>query len=182
MILNFMTTWPKTMPEHLAGKSTNFAEAIWNTLFKTNIVSTEDYRFWEPERNEVSTCLLDNIQKLHTIREDKHYRWRTGMDIHFYVFARTKARLQFAPVVKVKRIQSIEIEIAGFNKDGHVAGALVKIDGKYLGGYNHLKELPSCKHVRRLALNDGFDSVQDFFAYFNKDFTGKIIHWTDLKY
>lgn len=28
----------------------------------------------------------------------------------------------------------------------------------------------------------GFDSVKDFFRYFNKDFKGKIIHWTDLKY
>ena len=41
----------------------------------------------------------------------------------------------------------------------------------------------SCEPIlRELAKNDGFESVEDFFAYFNKDFKGKIIHWTDLQY
>jgi len=30
--------------------------------------------------------------------------------------------------------------------------------------------------------NDGFESLQDFFNWFNKPFRGKIIHWTDFKY
>ena len=34
----------------------------------------------------------------------------------------------------------------------------------------------------KLAINDGFDSIEKFFEWFNKDFTGKIIHWTNLKY
>jgi hypothetical protein len=34
----------------------------------------------------------------------------------------------------------------------------------------------------RLARNDGFDSVEDFFSFFPEDFKGKIIHWTDLRY
>ena len=33
-----------------------------------------------------------------------------------------------------------------------------------------------------LVQNDGFASISDFFKFFNKDYTGKIIHWTDLKY
>lgn len=28
----------------------------------------------------------------------------------------------------------------------------------------------------------GFDTIEEFFAYFNEDFVGKIIHWTDLRY
>ncbi len=28
----------------------------------------------------------------------------------------------------------------------------------------------------------GFDSVEDFFRWFDTDFKGKIIHWTDLRY
>ena len=33
-----------------------------------------------------------------------------------------------------------------------------------------------------LVQNDGFASISDFLKFFNKDYTGKIIHWTDLKY
>ena len=36
--------------------------------------------------------------------------------------------------------------------------------------------------METLAIADGFDSIEDFFKYFTNDFTGKIIHWTDLKY
>lgn len=36
--------------------------------------------------------------------------------------------------------------------------------------------------IEELAMNDGFESVDQFFAWFNKDWKGKIIHWTDLKY
>jgi ribonuclease HIII len=38
------------------------------------------------------------------------------------------------------------------------------------------------KEIETLAQNDGFNTIYDFFAYFNEDFTGKLIHWTDLKY
>jgi hypothetical protein len=33
-----------------------------------------------------------------------------------------------------------------------------------------------------IARHDGFDSVNDFLDWFSEDFTGKLIHWTDLKY
>lgn len=36
--------------------------------------------------------------------------------------------------------------------------------------------------IEKIAINDGFDSVDDFFSWFKDDFTGKIIHWTNLKY
>ena len=34
----------------------------------------------------------------------------------------------------------------------------------------------------RLMTNDGFDSPEDFFEWFDEDFEGKIIHWTHFKY
>jgi len=37
-------------------------------------------------------------------------------------------------------------------------------------------------YLKTLARNDGFESVDDFFKWFNADFQGKIIHWTDFKY
>jgi hypothetical protein len=36
--------------------------------------------------------------------------------------------------------------------------------------------------VELLARNDGFESVEDFFKWFDNDFEGWIIHWTDKKY
>lgn len=35
---------------------------------------------------------------------------------------------------------------------------------------------------KTLALNDGFESVKQFFQWFNEPFVGKLIHWTDSKY
>jgi len=36
--------------------------------------------------------------------------------------------------------------------------------------------------MEQLAINDGFDCIDDFFAWFNTDFTGKIIWFVDKKY
>ena len=38
------------------------------------------------------------------------------------------------------------------------------------------------EEIQKLSLNDGFDSCEDFFAWFNEDFSGKIIHWTPFRY
>lgn len=96
------------------------------------------------------------------------------MDIHFVVGNRTPKRYQFAPVVKCVSVQEI------FMSYDKVNGLEISIDGKY--------------HYWRssdLAINDGFDSLEAFEEYFIKVckqdkahqcFTGKIIHWTNLKY
>jgi hypothetical protein len=36
--------------------------------------------------------------------------------------------------------------------------------------------------IDELARNDGFDSTDQFFCYFDKDFSGRIIHWTNTRY
>lgn len=56
-------------------------------------------------------------------------------------------------------------------------GFRVSINGRELEGYE----------VEELAINDGFEAVEDFEDYFikqmeNDEFSGKIIHWTDFKY
>jgi len=38
------------------------------------------------------------------------------------------------------------------------------------------------KEIEILAINDGFESVDDFIKYFQKGFIGQIIHWTELRY
>ena len=36
--------------------------------------------------------------------------------------------------------------------------------------------------MERLAKNDGFETMDDFWSFFNQDYQGMIIHWTDTKY
>ena len=86
------------------------------------------------------------------------------------VFNRTKNRFQFAPVLECKAVQEIQI-VYDLQEECDYARS-VYVDG------DELYE----KEIEKLALNDGFDSIPHFFQWFNDDFKGKIIHWTELKY
>ncbi|MGJ1360269.1 hypothetical protein ACR79K_26545 [Sphingobacterium siyangense] len=109
--------------------------------------------------------------KLHTIRHDENGRWKPGMDIHFVINSRTKDRFQFAPVVKCSGVQQIEI-VHRKSETHHVSWVNIKVDGRLL----------SYTEANILLQNDGFDSIGDFLKYFNKDFKGRLIHWTNLRY
>jgi hypothetical protein len=151
------------------GRATHFIAKIWN-----GFVKSDDYNFfleWNWDNEIIITNLDDKFlsadakPKLHTIREDNANRWTAGTLIHFIINNRTPDRLQFAPVIPVVRTQKISIY-------PNWSGVTVQIDGLY----------KSLEEIKILAINDGFDSVEDFYAYFNRNFTGKIIHWTNLKY
>jgi hypothetical protein len=171
--LGFSTQWPMSM-----GKgSTNFIPKIWKGLIlnkymhKNNILN---FILGTPQKIldilPLTSEVLDSVQKIHTIRKDEKNLWKPGRQIHMVVFNRTKNRFQFAPVIEVKSVQKVEIGYL------YIANGLyepyVKVDGKIL----------KPKQVKLLAQNDGFDSVNHFFDWFNNNFTGKIIHWTNLKY
>jgi len=112
-----------------------------------------------------------NHPKIHTIRRDASNRWKTGNLIHFYIYTYTKNQFQFAPILKCVSTQ--KIDIVWHDADGFkCAIPNVYINNRWIVG----------EDLKQLALNDGFISVNDFFAYFNTDFTGKLIHWTNLKY
>ncbi|NYJ27537.1 hypothetical protein [Allomuricauda sp. ARW1Y1] len=116
--------------------------------------------------------------KKHTIRDDKKNRWKVGNLIHPVINNRTPERFQFAPITKCTGVQKIEIS----HFSDHVEFI---IDDKFFGNVFHhgldmVYEYHNC--IRELAVNDGFDSIEQFLKWFDKDFTGKIIHWTDLKY
>lgn len=121
--------------------------------------------------------------KIHTIREDKNNRWKAGMDIHMVINNRTKNRFQFAPVVKCVSVQEIEIDSYESDIKSHFTYS------KHLGNYRYKVfrvwidgKMRPIRELEKLAINDGFDSAEDFFKYFNKDFKGKLIHWSNLKY
>lgn len=151
------------------GKPNYFIEKIWKALILYNLSSRGFVEFcYQPyfkKFGETVPMSATLFPKLHTIRLDPHIRWKPGMDIHPVINNRTANRFQFAPVIKCVGVQEIEIKYTGMI-------VTVFIDGK-----DRHTDI-----VTKLAINDGFENIADFFAYFNKDFTGKIIHWTDLKY
>jgi len=103
--------------------------------------------------------------KIHTIREDKYNRWYAGRIIQFW-FGNPRN-------VKNNPYQ--------FKEGICTSTQIIEIKNKCIYIENRELKLLSDK-VNLLAIQDGFDSVHELFEWFNKDFTGKVIHWTDYKY
>ena len=172
MILPFST--------QLNGKPTYFVEKIWSSLMP---------KYAEPKYNPMRYILpqvyfecIDkgflnmnpHNAKYHTIREDKKERWKPGRKIDFFINCRQKSMFRFAPVLPVVSVQKVTMSYLW----GKVI--MITIAGREM--------YPSEKE--QFAMNDGFDNWESFFEYFydviknteDNFFTGKIIHWTDLKY
>lgn len=175
MILPFST--------QLNGKPTYFVEKIWEGLLRTvkddvqyiahlNAYEEQFGKHWDflPEESERMTN-----PKIHTIREDKKERWKPGTKIDFFINCRQKDMFRFAPVLPVVSVQKIEIIWVGFSDSFR---PWVRIDKKNICTIDDTHN----DRMLQLAKNDGFDTIEDFFAYFNEDFTGKLIHWTACKY
>lgn len=160
MILSFSQT--------LNNQRTLFVEKITQGLY-TNPATKALMQAYEWPKKEswsyIWSCRNDLNDKLHTIRIDEKNRWHAGRLIHFVINNRSKNHWQFAPVLPCISTQKIEMVW----RNGVF---LVFIEGKLLNNEQTLQ----------LALNDGFESEEEFRSYFNTDFTGKIIHWTNLKY
>lgn len=168
MILSFST--------QLNGKPTYFVEKIHKgfRLQELNIKAAIDPAIhYTADYNFIAKDKLSH--KIHTIRDDEKDRWQPGTKIDFFINCRQKNMFRFAPSITVVSVQLIEIV---YYTDREVLlndlppKKRVAIDG------NILKEA----EILQLAQNDGFDTVEEFFEYFNEDFTGKLIHWTDKKY
>lgn len=180
MILPFST--------QINGKPTYFVESIWEGLMRYIFEEDKEYisylnlhkrtfgEYWDwfPEDHQ----RLEN-PKIHTIREDKNERWKPGTKIDFFINCRQKNMFRFAPVLPVVSVQKVEIK--WFDLFGKKM-VRVFIDNQSFACVKFDSELIVTGKILLFSQNDGFDSVEDFFAYFNEDFTGKIIHWTDLKY
>lgn len=164
MNLSVSTHWPPKMPGHLAGQPTNFRVGILNSLLSNYPIAKQ---------------VIESSPKVfrfkpHTIREDKNNRWKPGMRIHFFEWtgkAYRSKQFKFAPLTECVSVQAIEIVWHDTEGNRYVNPAIY-VDDVWMVG----------KDLETLAHNDGFDTVCDFYAWFNQDFYGRIIHWTDLKY
>ena len=165
MILPFQTQFKDGTPTHFISK-------IWESLLSLDNYM-ELYYSMESVITKVdsldSQLFAENVTgKLHTIREDAHDRWHEGRLIHPVVFNRSKNQFQFAPTLVCKSVQKIEI----IRNSDYLNETTVKVDGRSI----------SEKEIQQLAWNDGFSNLIAFWLWFQEGFTGKIIHWTNLKY
>jgi hypothetical protein len=126
--------------------------------------------------------ILNGIKK-HTFREDKKGRWKPGVLIHFATGVRTIFYNCFMKGI-CKSTQSVQINYFKsytFLTYKEFMSLEVVIDGNLF--YKLENGMVTFDNgMIELAKNDGFDSREDFFKWFDEDFEGKIIHWTDLKY
>lgn len=143
---------------------------------------------WHTEKNPAPTYFMEKIlqgagyywakraqPKIHTLRSDPHNRWKPGRKIEM-VYRGPKYSIlshfnKGIPELETcVSIQRIEIKVI---KDGKWSFYEINIDG----GKALTRE-----QAQVLAINDGFDSIYDFEKWFNKDWSGKLIHWTDYRY
>lgn len=175
MILPFST--------QLNGKPTYFVERIHKGIRENYMLAPVDPSIHYPK--DYNFVAKDKLPaKLHSIREDKSDRWKPGTKIDFFINCRQKDMFRFAPVLSVVSIQEIEIKYFSRGKKKQIT---IFIDKKkyvcidYTFGVN-VTDFDKQKLMLEFVKNDGFDSLKDFINYFNKDYKGKIIHWTDKKY
>lgn len=169
MILPFST--------QINGKPTYFVEKIWQGFPNQEQYLDEWFQLESKiyEGYEFSPDASGMQPKLHTIREDELDRWNPGEMIDFYIRTKENFMFCFAPSVPVVSTQKIYMSYAY----GNIIE--ISINGKEITDWNLKKQM---------AINDGFDSWDDFVDYFypiiqqseDQFFIGKIIHWTDLKY
>lgn len=130
--------------------------------------------------------------KIHTFRIDPHDRWKVGMKMDMvYRGANYQIKDRFYSATLVS-MQKIRIEWTNQNVEIFVDGHLIlqaTVTESFIGSthyYRHLngKGIVEQSNLRSdlIAINDGFSGLSSFFKWFNKDWQGKILHWTDFRY
>lgn len=116
--------------------------------------------------------------KIHTIRRNASSRWKIGDKIHFWKDNPrnvTKNPYSFG-VGAVAQITPIEIRY--FRQP--ISGCCYVKGNKYVmvtvGGDALTRE-----QCETLAKADGFDSFEDFLHWFDSDFDGGVICWSNFK-
>lgn len=99
--------------------------------------------------------------KIHTMRYDVNDRWRFGILIQHAHGQRTKQYECFANGM-CTATQRVTILINNL-------GRSILIGDRAL----------NYQQQKKFALNDGFDNLEDFWRYFDKSGTLKLVHWTD---
>ncbi len=109
-------------------------------------------------------------RKIHTIRADPKKRWKVGMKIqHWKGSPRNPKKIPFKFADgECKGVQEIRIYMYWG------VTLCVEVDGRDM----------SQEEIETIAANDGLtlNEFKDWFCKDGQHFTGRIIHFTDLKY
>lgn len=197
MILPFSTA--------INGKPTFFVEKILTGLIENGLIKRSEFLEFampkpivkcKPGIDKVTVSMTVNYPikfdltrdyraKIHTLREDKNDRWDDGIMIDFFINCRQPNMYRFAPVLPVVSTQNIIIK--WYRPSEKTTTARIYIDDVSFACAIWQKgqednPIYTGKGFLEFVNNDGFDTIDDFFAYFKEDFTGKLIHWTDKRY
>lgn len=195
MILGFKEFFDKekTKPTHFREKILAGVGYVWSNELQKPV------KLYQPL--EGPTNVSQFIPKITTIR--KGHRWKAGDLMHMAYGVRTKNYCQFNKGIpeleRVKSVQDIKIkwrktkflnilerrEVEIFVDDYLLIEACV--GDRIVGSTHHYRHVRGAFAYGSLtcdliAVNDGFDNIHDFLSWFNKDFDGQIIHWTDKRY
>jgi len=163
------------------------------TYFTEKILAGAGYTPIDPTRIPPMQGIIGlvNKPKIHTMREDPFDRWKAGKSIQMAYGVRTKNYRQFNKDIpeleKCVSTQRVKLNWIYKNKYVETKLPLRHIDGPH-GGFDYYPAIwiddkqMSDQQIEMLGGNDGFDSTVDFFKWFKKDFTGKLIHWSDFRY
>jgi hypothetical protein len=175
MTLAFSTVFPASK-EYIGGMDTNFVEKISASIVKHKLIDPVEVK--ANEFQELFDKSKGFAPKEHTIRQDALERWKNQRWIHPSINVRTPQQVQFAPIIPFSGREKILILWQEYE-------AKVFIEGKEFGSYVQAGNGNVCAYdevLNELAINDGFECVEDFFCWFNEDFEGWILHWTPIRY
>jgi len=171
MILDFPTHFPEGL-ERVGGKPTYFIAALWRAVLHGITMNADQFIQISVTLSDQDKRLINTIApKIHTLRKDEENIWHAGMIIEAVTNAGTPQERPILP--EVPCISTQKLQICHYSKEMYGNRAPdIQVDD--------IRMTPQA--VEQMALNDGFECVEDFFAYFNKDWKGKIIHLTDFRY
>lgn len=175
-----MTHFPQGL-ERIGGQPTNFIPKIWKGVITAGVkMNAREFADMSAALTQEQCTLIDQVKpKLHTFRENYGNRWKPGKLIHSIINNRTPKRVQFLPTITCTAVQDVFI---------HPHSKTMQIwrldqvdsnpDSPFEGWW---QDIPP-ETVETIAVNDGFENIDDFYNYFGKEWGGGIIHWTDLRY
>lgn len=99
-------------------------------------------------------------RKVHTIRKGECARVKAGTALHFLVDRFKPTRRKF-----------FETTCTG-KQSFCIVDGVISVDGVAV----------SSETVTAISINGGFKSVSEMMDYYGSDFSGTIIHWTNIKY
>ena len=109
-------------------------------------------------KKEMERALASGV-KLHTIRQ-KPIAVGTMMNHIVYPYHKER-RCVLSNLCTATQMITIE-----------PSSRTIKVDGRELSKVD----------IERVSINDGFETMDDFWTFFNEPYQGMIIHWTDTKY